>query len=590
MFPSRGCLLALLLLSISPLSFQNSTPASGSEPTTFRSNVRVVLVDVVVTNAKDEPVTGLPKDDFQILEDGHPQTLASFDEHAGLPDFPALALQARLPPNVFSNLPLAKTGDAANVLLLDSLNTPMQDQSYVHAQMLKYIKEIHPGTRLAIFTLGTRLRFVQGFTGDPAVLMAALNGKKTEGNPQLSPLIQTGPEADASNQLVAQMEATPGAAAAAAGLQSFLAETASFQTDVRIGTTLDALQQLARSLEGIPGRKNVIWFSSSFPIAVFGEMRHYEEDNLARTANLLAAAQIAIYPIGAEGVAPDHLYDFSNQQPPRTLSAENAEQQVTKYQTQDLQRGSIDRDNAHAAMDKLAADTGGKALYNTNGLNEALDRVLNDGTHYYTLAYSPTNKNMDGRERRIEVKLSRGSYHLAYRRGYYATDAQMKRSSQAKAVGDPLRPLMDHGTPDSTEILYAMHVAQSKQQPAPGAIRAGDNENLKGAATRYTVNFTLSPEHLALEPGADGVRHGNIEATLLAYDRDGKPLNWIVRMIQVDLTPERYAAVLAKGLSFALDFDVPAADVYLRSGVYDQGSTKAGTLEIPLGAVVAQAK
>jgi hypothetical protein len=92
-----------------------------------------------------------------------------------------------------------------------------------------------------------------------------------------------------------------------------------------------------------------------------------------------------------------------------------------------------------------------------------------------------------------------------------------------------------------------------------------------------------------LDPGPDGVRHGSIEVTLLGYDRDGKPLNWMVRMLQLAVPPDRYAAVQASGLPFKLEIDVPEADVYLRSGVYDQGSSKAGTLEIPLAAVVAEA-
>jgi hypothetical protein len=85
------------------------------------------------------------------------------------------------------------------------------------------------------------------------------------------------------------------------------------------------------------------------------------------------------------------------------------------------------------------------------------------------------------------------------------------------------------------------------------------------------------------------VRHGNIEVTLLGYDRDGQPLNWMVRMLQLAFPPDRYAVVEAKGISFSLEIDVPAADVYLRSGIYDQASSRAGTLEIPLAAVLAQA-
>lgn len=599
MFSLHGCLLALVLVPTSVAYSQTASPQTSREQMTFRAKVRVVLVDVVVTDGNEAPVTGLPKETFQVFEDGQAQTLASFEEHAGLPDMSAF--QANLPPNVFSNLPLAKTGDAANILLLDALNTPMQDQSYVHAQMIKYVRQIRPGTRLAIFTLGARLRFVQGFTGDPAVLMAAVNGKNTAGNPQLSPLLQTNAEIDANQRLVGQMQemqaatGDPQMQASIAALKQFQAETSSSQTDVRVHLTLEAMQQLARYLQGIPGRKNVIWFSGSFPISIFGEiglggsdsMQQYQEE-IARTANLLAAAQVALYPIGAQGLAPDRQYDFSSQQPPHVASA-TAEQQMTQYQVHDLQAGATERNAGFAAMDELAKDTGGEALYNTNGLNDALNQVLNHGTHYYTLTYSPTDKNMDGRLRHIEVKLRGESYHLFYRRGYYANDATLRQADSSKPAGDPLRPLMDHGTPDSTAIVYKMRVLPSNPQPAPGTERAGDNENLKRPATRYTVNFTVSPEHLTLEPAADGVQHGNLEVTLLGYDRDGKPLNWMVRMIQLTFQPDRYAAMLARGLSFSLDIDVPAAEVYLRSGIYDQGSSRAGTLEIPLAALVAQA-
>jgi hypothetical protein len=103
------------------------------------------------------------------------------------------------------------------------------------------------------------------------------------------------------------------------------------------------------------------------------------------------------------------------------------------------------------------------------------------------------------------------------------------------------------------------------------------------------VIFNVAADRLRLDPTADGVRHGNLEVTLFGYDRDGKPLNWMARMIELRFPPERYAVAQAKGVSFALNIDLPATDIYLRSGVYDQESAKAGTLEIPLTAVVAEA-
>lgn len=581
MFPIRIFLLGLVLLSVVSAYSQTANP--DSDQTTFHASVRRVLVDVVVTNGQDQPVTGLPKENFQVFEDGKPQPLASFDEHAGLPDLPAI--QAKQSPNVFSNQPLVKTGDAANVLLLDSLNTPLADQSYVRSEMLKYIKEIQPGTRLAIFTLGAQLRFVQGFTTDASVLAAALNGKKTAGNQEMSPLLQSAAEQDASQLMVQQIQSVPGAAASAAALQSFLQENVAFQNDVRGRITLEAFQQLARYLEGIPGRKNVIWFSSSFPISLFGAVTQAE---LVKTANLLTAAEVAVYPLDAGGLGVDPHYDFSNQQSPRLTPGQTVEQVHTQYQTSDLRNGASARNQTHGYMDELAHDTGGESLYNLNGLNESLARVIKEGTHYYTITYAPANITMDGQLRHLEVKVSGGSYHLAYRRGYYATQALLASSPRLASNGDPLRPLMDHGTPDSTEILYSMHVVASNTQPA-ASDRAGDNPDLKGPVTRYTVSFNVAADRLRVDQAPDGVRHGNLEVTLLGYDRDGKPLNWMVRMMQLTLPPDLYAVAQAKGVSFTLSIDVPVSDIYLRSGVYDQETGKAGTLEIPLTAVVAEA-
>lgn len=577
----RGILLSLFLLSVSFLDSQ-AAPQNPAPEATFHAKVRVVLVDVVVTQGMGEPVTGLPKEDFQVFEDGQPQTIASFEEHSGLPDLPALSRRAHLPPNSFSNLPLVKTGDAANVLLLDSLNTPLSDQSFVHSEMLKYLKELQPGTRLAIFTLGEQLRFVQGFTSDTSVLAAALDGKKSAGNPSLSPLLMAGADVDANQVLLEQIQGVPGTGASAAALRQFLHQTVSFETDVRNRITLEAMQQLARYLGAFPGRKNVIWFTSSFPISLLNAVT---QTDVVETANLLAAAQVSIYPISAAGLAPDPHYNFDNQGPPQLLPGESAEHAHIQYQNRDLQRGQIERARTFGNMDLLADQTGGQALYNLNGLDESITQVLRQGTHYYTLTYSPTNRNMNGALRKIEIKVS-GRHHLAYRRGYYATEAMLSPAPEAPPTADPLRPLMDHGAPDATEILYTMHLAQTT--PPPASPHAGDNANLQGPLTRYTVTFAISTDRLLLEPRSDSVRHGNLEATLVAYDRDGKPQNWMVRMLQLDLPPDRYALAQANGVPVSLEIDVPASATYLRSGIYDTGSNHAGTLEIPLNAVLAQ--
>ena len=140
----------------------------------------------------------------------------------------------------------------------------MPDQAYVRQQMLAYLKNIPPGTRIAIFTLASRLRMAQGFTADPRPLVAALNSKK--GLPTQSSLLT-----DASDTSMSDMSddlADMGASGSAmSSIQQFEADTASFQTDLRVRYTLDALQDLARYLSAVPGRKNLIWISTT-PLAI----------------------------------------------------------------------------------------------------------------------------------------------------------------------------------------------------------------------------------------------------------------------------------------------------------------------------------
>jgi hypothetical protein len=232
--------------------------------------------------------------------------------------------------------------------------------------------------------------------------------------------------------------------------------------------------------------------------------------------------------------------------------------------------------------EELAKDTGGQAFYNTNGLNDALTRVVNNGTHYYTLTYTPTDRTMDGKFRRLQVNVPSGKYKLAYRRGYFAEESGTAQLAGQKSDSDPLLPLMGRNLPDLSQIVYKVRVLPSNPQPPPGAPRAGSNAELKDPVTRYGVDFAVSVQDLKLDPTPDGGRHGNIEVMLVAYDREGKPLNFEVTRGDLVLQPNVYADLLKVGLQIHREIDVPGEDVYLRTGIYDIGSDAAGTLGFPL--------
>jgi hypothetical protein len=189
---------------------------------------------------------------------------------------------------------------------------------------------------------------------------------------------------------------------------------------------------------------------------------------------------------------------------------------------------------------------------------------------------------MDGSHRKIEIKLVHGKSKLAYRQGYNA-DASSTPAAQSNV--DPLAPLLKLGLPGGTGILYGVRAELTPVQPSSGEARAGQNPNLRGPVTRYTVDFVVRGQDLVLNPNAQGGRSGKFLFGLKAYDHDGNALNWEGSEENVDIKPEQFDLIRKNGIPARLNIDVPTAGaIHLVTAVYDQDSGMAGTLEIPLQA------
>jgi VWFA-related protein len=590
------CATAILAFAACLESGAQTGPVSESKTPSYRSTTRAVVVDVVVSKG-DDAVRGLNRRDFQILEDSKPQTIDFFEEHSAntlpagtLPPLP------QMPAGVYTNVPAAPENDSVNVLLLDALNTDKEDQIYVHNQIITFLKNMQPGTRAAIFTLSSRLRMVQGFTTDSTALHVALNDPKYGVGPEKPHESHSIQDKIDDVQHIGRMVAmdnghwTEGISA----VQSFQRDMASFQMEQRISMTLEALQALARYLEGVPGRKNLIWFSSSFPVAVFpklGQTQHPNRMNtdsmreygteVRETANLLTASKIAVYPVGAEGVMSEHIFEANLQTPTdyEGMEQSGAGKGSGVMDAYNHENGA--RSDKIMSMEQLAQDTGGKAFFNTNDLAAAAQKAIADGAHYYTIAYTPTNKKMDGSYRKIEVKVPDEKYRLAYRHGYNADD--LPSAADAKPEADPLHALMMRGMPDATQLLFAARVLPATPQPAASAPHAGRNSKLAGPTTRYSIDFMIRWTDVKLDVQPDGAHTGKIDVQLLAYDREGNALNWAGGTQMMSLKPDIFAAIQKSGIPAHIDIDLPAdKDVYLVAGVYDWQTGKAGTMEVPL--------
>lgn len=482
------------------------------------------------------------------------------------------------------------------MLLLDVLNTDRQDQVYVHNQILQFLKTMQPGTRAAIFVLSSRLRMVQGFTADSSLLRGALN------HPKYGVQAEKPNESRSTQDKIDDVEELKRMVMMSGGrwtegisaIQSAMRESANVKLDQRIGMTLEALQALARYLAAVPGRKNLIWYSSSFPVSVFPQVGQNQRPNqlntdslrefgnaVKETADLLTASKIAVYPVGAEGVMSEHIFGAGVSEPTdyegMTVKAPGVKgEYMTPYTNENSARA-----DKIMSMEQLARDTGGEAFFNTNDLNAATQKAIANGANYYTLAYTPTNKKMDGKFRRIEVKVTQGKYRLAYRHGYNADKGPITAAKTPET--SPLNMLMMPGMPDATQILFAARVLPAIPQPPASSPRAGKNTKLTGPTTRYSIDFMIRWTDVKLDPEADGTHSGKIQVALQAHDREGNALNWINETQVMKLKPDLYAAIQRSGVPAHMEIDLPSdKDVILDAGVYDLETGRAGTLEVSL--------
>ncbi len=595
-----------------PQSGQATTPsnsANGSGPQTIRVQVRRVVVDVTVTDAKGKPVPGLTQSDFTVTEDGVAQTLRSFEIHK---NDPQLALSApKLPADTFSNFASAPSGGPITVILYDLLNTPRDSQPFAHAQLLDFLKQRDHAGQVAIFVLSDRLHMLQGFTDDDNKLIAALNLQKAKG--YRSTLLQTGGEATQQSDQLAETSGNPDAAAAAGLKDSSLqavtnmlknmeTEESSYLLDQRVDLTAQALQQIARFLISLPGRKNLLWLSGGFPSGIvpdtavngrdpatgrneFAASRDYSQQ-IVEASDLLNLSHVAVYPVDVRGLQVNPMYSAGNRQ------------------TVQLGGGS-QRDFGtalaaeHATMDSIADATGGRAFYNTNGLKEAAAGAVAEGSIYYTLTYAPSNNKTDGKLRKVTVRLREPGYRLAYRQGYFADGSQEAAKAMQDTPTDPLAVTLEHGAPAAHDLFFEAHVTP-KGEPVPAtADQMADLVKYEAMATRnrrkqaqelnkpvmlqqYIVEYGLLPRQLDLPIGPDGKRRGHLEFAAVSYDDDGLSLNGERTTVEDVIEPERYAFMLDSGYHMLQSVMVPVSARSLRLGVRDVSDHRMGSMEIPL--------
>jgi VWFA-related protein len=554
----------------SPLEAQPSTIEESVAPT-IRVSTRLVVVDVVVTDRGGKPIKGLRADDFVVQEKGKTQKVAFFSPpREGESQPPA----STLPPGIYSNKPeYRSSGGPITVLVLDAANTPFKDQAYARQQMLKFAKEQYQaGRRFAIYTLTNSLGVLEDFTGDPQVLVAALEKYKPQEqvlNAVPSPL-SGGAGADSGPGMQALLNQAQNAA------QSFQAAQVGYALDRRVEVTLQAMRSLARVLGGMPGRKQIIWLTAEFPFELIPENRDVSDAELLAdlpnvqqkgvnttasgsiaaterqaysqqirdVAAQLANAQLAIYPIDVRGLVSGMEF----------MREDGANRQSLSTSERALERVS-DMSVSQDSMREIAKETGGMAYINQNEIRQGVALAIADASASYTLGYYPEDKKWDGKYRSIKVKVNRDNVETRYRRGYFAIDrTQLKDRKPEQEVAEALQDKV----PD-TQVIFSAQVKPAEK----GKLR---------------VDFLVDANSLSAEDASGGGKKLNMLVYAAIFAPDGKIL--VNRSIKVDqaFDAATFQQILQKGMLLHMELDGKPGKNELRLAVLDNRTGSVGTL------------
>jgi VWFA-related protein len=570
---------ALILDLVAGRTILNAQQAPADVPTlTIRSNTRLVVVDVVVTDKKGQAVTGLKPEDFTLEENGKKQKISVFVP-PGLANRTAAAPAL---PGILSNHPeIVLPGGVPMVLLLDAANSSFTNQAYARSQMLEYVVEHGQGRPMAVVTLTDQLRVLQQFTSDPQVLITAIKNFRPQ-----EPILQPGappPETAAAGAI------GPGAAnlsasitIASQSIQDFANLQIGYNIERRTLITVEAMRALSRMLGGLPGRKNVVWLTGSLPfdlvpedravsdaelladlpgqgrqrsVSTMGagaqaeEQRGLHAPEIREAESRLASANIALYPVDLHGLVSGMESSASRG---GSVYSDAAISNRAAAQVNSLQA-------THGTMEEVAAQTGGKAYFNENEIKEGVALAASDEKASYSLGYYPENKKWDGKLRNIKVKVAQGDNQIRYRKGYYAIEPGPAKDhtyeqdvASALAVDAP-----------ATQISF---MAQAKPTD-PGKVR---------------VVFLVDAHTLTAEDsGANKKMNVNLYATV--WGSGDKSL--AAQSVKVDKSFDAatYQQILDHGMMVPIDMTIPAGGKELRLAVLDNKTGFIGTVSGPLG-------
>lgn len=440
----------------------------------IRVQSRLVLLDVVVTDPKGEPVSGLRREDFVVYEDGSAQTIKNF-ESPTMHQLPAPEKAVKAATAFRPEVTASYGQSPVTLLVLDELNTHFSDVHFAVDAVRRYLQArpttLNSPTLLAAVT-DKGFRMLHDYTRDRDALLKALNTHKPDYAWKLE-----------------------------------LGGSVGEQTVERLDLSVSALEQLAGFSARIPGRKNLVWVGKGFPSldpnALGPEEQKTLDDTMQHVTDTLLDRRVTLYAVDPTSNAPgmSELTD-DTQVAFAQASGENATR-------------SMDPFNTGLDFDKLGPVSGGRVVRGMNDVDQQIEASVELGAQYYSISYTPASDNTAAAGyRKITVKCLRPGTQVMTREGYYSGAAARQKSAvnstydlnNAVMAAVPFTALKLRAEPLG-EGRYSVHVAAPglTWEPSGGGEQVAHAQVLGAAlaADGRILNHTLHTMTVTARAGTD---------------------------------------------------------------------------------------
>jgi VWFA-related protein len=393
------------VVPVNPRQGPQAPPTAKQVPrgkATIRSTVSLVEIDVQVTNRDGKPVKGLKQEQFSVTEDGKPQKISTFEyndieqvETAGKGDEAPIMVPlgtATTPEEI-----KAVVRDHRMIVLFFDL-TSLQAEDLLRSTRAaqKYLQEqMTPADLVAVVAFGNTLKIVANFTNDRELLKQSVDAIVPGHEAALAQLADA---ALAANGETVVSEDT-GAAFTADDTEFNI-----FNTDRKLA----AVEALCEVLEGIPGKKSIIQFTSG--VTQTGEENRSE---LIAATNSANRSNVSIYSVDSRGLLTAT---------PGGDASTGASGGNAMFTGATVISQSQSRQDSRDTLATLSGDTGGRTFFDVGDFGKVFQSVQNDTSGYYLVGYYSTNAASDGAWRRVHVKIDPlpAGVHVRSREGYYA--------------------------------------------------------------------------------------------------------------------------------------------------------------------------